>query len=49
MNHSTIASLERLIKSYRETSRRRQNQHKKKIWESNRKKRAYKVNEHSVK
>jgi hypothetical protein len=49
MNQDTIVSVEKLIRSYMETSVRRQRQHKKRIWENNQKKRAYRVNRYSVK
>ena len=49
MTSSTIADVQKLIKSYMETSRRRQRLHKKRIWENNNKKKAYRVNRYSVK
>ena len=49
MTRDTVASVEKLIKNNAETSRRRQRQHKQKVWENNNKKRAYRVNRYSVK
>lgn len=49
MTSQNIESVKKLILDNAETSARRQKQHKKRIWENNNKKRAYRVNRYSVK
>ncbi len=49
MTNQNMTNVEKLIHDNIETSARRQRQHKKRIWENNNKKRAYRVNRYSVK
>ncbi len=49
MDSSTVASVEKLIRCNMETSRRKQEQHKQRIYQNNDKKRVYRTNRYSVK
>ncbi len=49
MTRETVLSVEKLIRNNMETSRRKQEQHKRRIYQNNDKKRAYRTNRYSVK
>ncbi len=49
MTKETVQSVEKLIRNNMETSRRKQEQHKRRIYQNNDKKRAYRTNRYSVK
>jgi hypothetical protein len=49
MTDETVKNVERLIRSYMETSRRKQERHRRRLYKKNDRHRAYRVNRYSVK